>query len=122
MSFSFTSDRRTQGCHEAGEMSSPDPGDSPHRESAGRDRIAAARGWECSRTEGSHAVDSTRAGLGPRVSVRKVESPLGRWNKADPARPARSTPITALTITVTSPETPPSATRQSQCLTALPGP
>jgi len=58
----------------------------------------------------------------PGVSARKVESSLGRWNKADPARPARSTPITALTITVTSPETPPSATRQSQCLTALPGP
>jgi hypothetical protein len=59
----------------------------------------------------------------PRVSVRKVKSPLSRWNKADPHRPRRSTPVTALTITVSSPETTPQpATRPDQCLTAAPGP
>ncbi len=42
----------------------------------------------------------------PRVSVRKVKSPLSRWNKADPHRPARSTPVTAMGITVHRPETP----------------
>jgi hypothetical protein len=59
----------------------------------------------------------------PRVSVRKVKSPLSRWNKADPHRPARSTPVTALTITVSGPQTTTqSQTRRDQCLTATPGP
>jgi len=59
----------------------------------------------------------------PRVSIRKVKSPLSRWNKADPHRPRRSTPVTALTITVSGPETTTqSATRPDQCLTATPGP
>jgi hypothetical protein len=59
----------------------------------------------------------------PRVSARKVKSPLSRWNKADPHRPRRSTPITALTVTVSGPETTTqSATRPGKCLTATPGP
>jgi hypothetical protein len=59
----------------------------------------------------------------PRVSVRKVKSPLSRWNKADPHRPRRSTPITALDITVSSPATATQpATHPGQCLTATPGP
>ena len=59
----------------------------------------------------------------PRVSIRKVKSPLSRWNKADPHRPARSTQVTALAITVSSPGTAPqTATRQDQYLTAAPGP
>ncbi|MGH3288501.1 MAG: hypothetical protein ACRDPD_28105, partial [Streptosporangiaceae bacterium] len=40
----------------------------------------------------------------PRVSVRKVKSPLSRWNKADPE-------------TARQP-----ATRRDQCLTDTPGP
>ena len=60
----------------------------------------------------------------PRVSVRKVKSPLSRWNKADPHRPAKSTQVTAMTLTLSSdPETTPeTATRREQCLTAAPGP
>jgi hypothetical protein len=60
----------------------------------------------------------------PRVSVRKVKSPLSRWNKADPHRPRRSTPVTALAITVNGPQTTTQpATRQDQWyLTAPPGP
>jgi hypothetical protein len=59
----------------------------------------------------------------PRVSTRKVKSPLSRWNKADPHRPARSTPVTALIVTVSSPETTTQpATRRDRCLTATPGP
>jgi hypothetical protein len=59
----------------------------------------------------------------PRVSVRKVKSPLSRWNKADPHRPARSTPVISLIVTVSSPGTTnQSATRPDQCLTAAPGP
>ena len=58
----------------------------------------------------------------PRVSVRKVKSPLSRWNKADPHRPARSTPVTAMGITVHHPDAPETATRRQQCLTAAPGP
>ena len=58
----------------------------------------------------------------PRVSVRKVKSPLSRWNKADPHRPVRSTPVTAMGITVHHPDAPETATRRQQCLTAAPGP
>ena len=59
----------------------------------------------------------------PRVSVRKVKSPLSRWNKADPYRPRRSTPVTALTVTVSDPgTTTQSATHPDKCLTATPGP
>ncbi len=59
----------------------------------------------------------------PRISVRKVKSPLSRWNKADPHRPIRSTPMTALTITINNPDTTPqSTTRRDRCLTTTPGP
>jgi hypothetical protein len=57
----------------------------------------------------------------PRVSARKVKSPLSRWNQATPGRPARSIPITSLTTTVTSPSDPPAPSRK-QCLTPAPGP
>ena len=59
----------------------------------------------------------------PRVSVRKVKSPLSRWNKADPYRPAKSTPVTDMTITLSNPETTRQpATRRERCLTAAPAP
>ena len=59
----------------------------------------------------------------PRVSARKVKSPLSRWNKADPHRPTRSTPVTTLTITVSDPEPrTQAATRRDQCLTTARGP
>jgi Insertion element 4 transposase N-terminal/Transposase DDE domain len=45
----------------------------------------------------------------PRVSVRKVKSPLSRWNKADPHRPRSSTPITNIKITCTAQTLPTSA-------------
>jgi len=57
----------------------------------------------------------------PRVSARKVKSPLSRWNNTDPRRPARSTPITSLTITVSSPAEQPTP-RQQHSLTTGPGP
>jgi hypothetical protein len=56
----------------------------------------------------------------PRTSVRKVKSPLSRYNKKDPYRPERSTPITALDIIIQAPQTPRSATRQEQRLTTAP--
>ena len=57
------------------------------------------------------------------VSVRKVKSPLSRWNKADPYRPAKSTPVTDMTITLSNPETTRRpATRRERCLTAAPAP
>jgi len=58
----------------------------------------------------------------PRVSVRKVKSPLSRWNKADPHRPAHSTPVTAMDITVHRPQAPQPATRRQQCLNTARGP
>jgi transposase IS4-like protein/DDE family transposase len=59
----------------------------------------------------------------PRVSVRKVKSPLSRWNKADPHRPVRSTPVTAMTLTISVPEPAhQSATHPDRCLIAAPGP
>ncbi|MFG1711334.1 IS4 family transposase [Nonomuraea sp. M3C6] len=53
----------------------------------------------------------------PRVSVRKIKSPLSRWNKADPHRPRTSTPITNITINSTGP-----APTHQQTLTARPEP
>lgn len=58
----------------------------------------------------------------PRTSARKIKSPLSRYNKKDPYRPERSTPITALAITIDDPETTRLATPRSQCLTTAPGP
>jgi hypothetical protein len=59
----------------------------------------------------------------PRTSVRKVKSPLSRWNKADPHRPTRSTPITDLDITVIdTPQTTPPTTHPKRCLTTTSGP
>jgi len=50
VSFSVTTDRPAQGRCEAGKRSSPDPGDPPRRDSAGRDGTAAARAGECGGT------------------------------------------------------------------------
>jgi hypothetical protein len=58
----------------------------------------------------------------PRVSVRKVKSPLSRWNKADPHRPARSTPVTAIGITLQHGGEQQPPTRRPKCLTPAPSP
>ena len=58
----------------------------------------------------------------PRVSARKVKSPLSRWNKADPHRPAHSTPVTAIGITLQHAPEQQSPTRRHKYLTATPGP
>jgi hypothetical protein len=58
----------------------------------------------------------------PRVSVRKVKSPLSRWNKADPGRPARSTTVTAIGITLQHNPSQQSPTPRPKHLTAAPGP
>ena len=58
----------------------------------------------------------------PRISVRKVKSPLSRYAKKDPYRPERSTAITALTVRIDDPGLPPATTRQDRCLTSAPGP
>ncbi|VBA47302.1 hypothetical protein LAUMK13_05788 [Mycobacterium innocens] len=57
----------------------------------------------------------------PRTSVRKVKSPLSRYNKKDPYRPERSTPITSITATITGPDTE-HATHQPKSLTTALGP
>jgi hypothetical protein len=57
----------------------------------------------------------------PRTSVRKVKSPLSRYNKKDPHRPDRSTPITSLSTTITGSEPKP-ATREPKSLTTALGP
>ena len=70
-----------------------------------------------------HAVlDGLLAPRRPRVSVRKVKSPLSRWNKADPHRPARSTPITAISVTLQHAHAQEPATHRPKSLTATPGP
>ena len=58
----------------------------------------------------------------PRTSVRKVKSPLSRYSKKDPYRPDRSTPITALSITIDDPGIADTTTRRARCLTSAPGP
>jgi hypothetical protein len=56
-----------------------------------------------------------------RTSVRKVKSPLSRYNKKDPYRPERSTPIAELTLTIGDPETKDS-TCEPKCSTTAHGP
>jgi hypothetical protein len=58
----------------------------------------------------------------PRVSARKVKSPLSRYAKKDPYRPERSTPITALTHTIDDPGQPHLETHRDPCLTSASGP
>jgi len=57
----------------------------------------------------------------PRTSVRKVKSPLSRYNKKDPYRPESSTPITDITATITNPDAEHS-THQPKSLTTALGP
>jgi Insertion element 4 transposase N-terminal/Transposase DDE domain len=57
----------------------------------------------------------------PRTSVRKVKSPLSRYNKKDPYRPQSSTSITSITATIADPE-PKHATREPKSLTTALGP
>lgn len=56
-----------------------------------------------------------------RTSVRKVKSPLSRYNKKDPYRPEPSTPITSITATIADPG-PKHATHESKSLTTALGP
>ena len=110
------------------------PGTDPDRASftialqTARDTLTAAAGVVTDHPSltgriGRAVLDGLLEPRRPRVSTRKVKSPLSRWNKADPHRPARSTPVTDLTVTVSAHETTtPSATRPDQCLTAMPGP
>lgn len=70
---------------------------------------------------GRAVLDSLLPPRRPRVSARKVKSPLSRWNHTDPHRPARSTPITSMTITVSHPAEQPTPHHEKD-LTAGPGP
>jgi hypothetical protein len=70
---------------------------------------------------GRAVLDSLLPPRRPRVSARKVKSPLSRWNNTDPHRPARSTPITSLAIAVSDPSEP-AGPRQEKDLTAGPEP
>jgi Insertion element 4 transposase N-terminal/Transposase DDE domain len=61
----------------------------------------------------------------PRVSIRKVKSPLSRWHRATPGRPARSTPLTKITATLHDPPQPAPGKRRKhrrKTLTAAPAP
>ena len=110
------------------------PGTDPDRASftialqTARDTLTAAAGVVTGHPSltgriGRAVLDGLLEPRRPRVSTRKVKSPLSRWNKADPHRPSRSTPVTDLTVTVSAPgRTTPSATHRDQCLTAMPGP
>ena len=70
---------------------------------------------------GRAVLDDLHPPRRPRTSVRKVKSPLSRYNKKDPYRPERSTPITGLAVTISDPE-PKDTTHQSKCLTTALGP
>ena len=56
----------------------------------------------------------------PRTSVRKVKSPLSRYNKKDPHRPP-STPITSITAIISDPDFK-HTTHESKSLTTALGP
>jgi transposase IS4-like protein/DDE family transposase len=61
----------------------------------------------------------------PRVSIRKVKSPLSRWHRTTPHRPARSTPLAGITTALNDPPQPqPKKPRKHRrkSLTAAPSP
>jgi hypothetical protein len=61
----------------------------------------------------------------PRVSIRKVKSPLSRWHRTTPHRPARSTPLTSITTTLNDPPRPEPPRRRKhrrKTLTTAPSP
>jgi hypothetical protein len=61
----------------------------------------------------------------PRVSTRKIKSPLSRWHRTTPDRPARSTPLTSITAALNNPpqpKPPRRRTRRRKPLTAAPSP
>lgn len=61
----------------------------------------------------------------PRVSIRKVKSPLSRWHRTTPGRPARSTPLTSITTALNDPPQPEPPRRRKhrrKSLTAAPSP
>jgi hypothetical protein len=59
----------------------------------------------------------------PRVSIRKVKSPLSRWHRTTPHRPARSTPLTGITTTLNDPPQPRKPRKhRRKTLTAAPSP
>ena len=68
---------------------------------------------------GRAVLDDLHPPRRPRTSVRKVKSPLSRYNKRDPYRPERSTPITGLTITIGPVETTHSTHKPKCSTTAL---
>ena len=85
------------------------------------DTVTAADGVITSDTRdpgriGRAVLDGLLPPRRPRVSVRKVKSPLSRWNKADPHRPAHSTPVTAIGITLQHALEQQSPTRRHKCL------
>ena len=57
----------------------------------------------------------------PRVCARKVKSPLSRWAKHPPGKPAKCLPITSLTTTIHQAAAP-EKTRRRRCLTQAPSP
>jgi transposase IS4-like protein/DDE family transposase len=57
----------------------------------------------------------------PRVSIRKVKSPLSRWNKRDPGKPSANLNITSLTTTITA-HNDEKRTRRTRSLTPAPSP
>jgi len=105
------------------------PGTDPDRASftialeTAKDTLTAAGGVVTSGTTligsiGRAVLDGLLPPRRPRISVRKVKSPLSRWNKADPDRPAHSSPVTALTIMVNDPgTTKQTTTRRRRSLT-----
>ena len=57
----------------------------------------------------------------PRVCARKVKSPLSRWAKHPPGKPAKCLPVTHLTTAIHH-DTQPEETRRRRCLTQAPSP
>ena len=70
---------------------------------------------------GRAVLDALHPPRRPRTSVRKVKSPLSRYNKKDPYRPEHSTPITSLEVTINEPDAD-DATREPACSTTALGP
>ena len=58
----------------------------------------------------------------PRVCARKIKSPLSRWNKHPPGKPAKNLRVTSITTTVNPDHQQKNETRHRRRLTPAPGP
>jgi hypothetical protein len=100
MSFSLAGQSTDPGSYEAGKRSSPDRGDSPHRDNAGRDGIAAGPDVHGRALVGPGAIGARRPAWLPHPGHRR--SAIGDRREPASHEPTSPDPLTQLTRLLTN--------------------